>query len=343
MNCTRVLPALGGHPQPPMMPVDLAMCLSLSQREPLYQLLSMSPLRPTQPLCQSTDYPQKTAVYSPYYSSTSSSSSSSLLPSSPSPSVLRSCIQRESSAGSKKRVVFADAKDCRLLLYDFSPLNPHPRLPRSMKPSGVKLQSQQLTSQKLQHYKLRLGFQQPTLDFNALLARLRDMRVQLESCSLSENHLSGKVRVSHASYEQSVHVRMTFDSWRNHHDIPCTFLQQQRCGVFNMDIFSFDFSLPQNLDPRDRIEFCVCFRPEPGATLHWDNNKGQNYRVLMEKDELKGNQGDAIHGCPTLSKYRPPSWPSHLASLGLHTSAEYLKRSLSNRVGAEWRTLCSVK
>uniref|UniRef100_A0A673C371 CBM21 domain-containing protein n=1 Tax=Sphaeramia orbicularis TaxID=375764 RepID=A0A673C371_9TELE len=297
------------------MPVDLAMCLSLSQREPLYQLLSMSPLRPTQPLCQSTDYPQKTALH---------------------PEGVQ-CRFKEACGLRRCQGLPLTA----VRLFTTEPSSPTSTL--TMKPSGVKLQSQQLTSQKLQHYKLRLGFQQPTLDFNALLARLRDMRVQLESCSLSENHLSGKVRVSHASYEQSVHVRMTFDSWRNHHDIPCTFLQQQRCGVFNMDIFSFDFSLPQNLDPRDRIEFCVCFRPEPGATLHWDNNKGQNYRVLMEKDELKGNQGDAIHGCPTLSKYRPPSWPSHLASLGLHTSAEYLKRSLSNRVGAEWRTLCSVK
>uniref|UniRef100_A0A4W6C193 CBM21 domain-containing protein n=1 Tax=Lates calcarifer TaxID=8187 RepID=A0A4W6C193_LATCA len=273
------------------MPVDLAMCLSLSQRQPLYQLLSMSPLKPTQHHCQPTD-----------------------------------CL----SSVNKKRVVFADAKGLALTavrLFIPEPSSPTPTL--VMKPSPAKL--------------CGLGFPQPTLDFKAFLARLREMRVQLESCNISEHSLSGKVCVSHVSAEKAVHVRVTFDSWRSHHDIPCTFLQQQRHGGSDMGIFSFDLSLPQNINPKERIEFCVSLRPGAGATPLWDDNRGQNYRVCVEKDGSNTKQRDTNRCYPTLSKYRPPSWPSSV-SLSMQDSADlqHLQRSLSSRVRAEWKTLCST-
>lgn len=320
------------------MPVDLAMCLSLSQRQPLYQLLSMSPLTPTQHRYQPTDCAPRTSLHSPHPYSSSSSSSS--LPSEP-----RSCFRRDSGGLNKKRVVFADAKGLALTAVRL--FIPEPSSHTStllMKPSTAKLQGQQLTSNKLQRYKFRLGFPQPMLDCKAFLARLQEMRVQLESCNISENSLSGKVCVSHASTEKAVHIRVTFDSWRSHHHVPCTFLQQQRCGGSEMDVFTFDLILPQNIDPKERIEFCVSFRPGPGATSYWDNNRGQNYRVCMEKAGSNVNQGDANRYYPTLSKHRPPSWPSHV-SLGIQNSADlqYLQRSLSSRVGAEWKTMCLAK
>ncbi|XP_051269110.1 protein phosphatase 1 regulatory subunit 3C-B [Dicentrarchus labrax] len=340
MNCTRVLHAFGSHPQPAVMPVDLAMCLSLSRRQPLYQLLSMSPLKPTQTHCQSTDCQPRTSLRSPYHSSFSPYPSSSPQPSGP-----RSCFRRDSGGLSKKRVVFADAKGLALTAVRL--FIPEPSSPAStlmMKPSPAKLQGQQSTSNKQQPCRLRLGFPQPMLDLKASLARLREMRVQLESCSISEHSLSGKVHVSHVSTEKAVHIRVTFDSWRSHHDIPCTFLQQQRCGGSDMDVFAFDLSLPKNIDPKERVEFCVYFRPAPGAMPHKDDNRGQNYRVCMEKDGSNANQGDANRSYPTLSQYRPTSWPSHV-SLGVQNSAElqYLQKSLSSRVRAECKTLCSTK
>lgn len=320
------------------MPVDLAMCLSLSQRQPLYQLLSMSPLKPTQHHCQPTDCLPRASLRSLYHSPPSSLSSS-LLPSSAVPSEPRSCFRRDSSSVNKKRVVFADAKGLALTavrLFIPEPSSPTPTL--VMKPSPAKLQGQQSTSNNLQRYKLRLGFPQPTLDFKAFLARLREMRVQLESCNISEHSLSGKVCVSHVSAEKAVHVRVTFDSWRSHHDIPCTFLQQQRHGGSDMGIFSFDLSLPQNINPKERIEFCVSLRPGAGVTPLWDDNRGQNYRVCVEKDGSNTKQRDTNR-----SKYRPPSWPSSV-SLSMQDSADlqHLQRSLSSRVRAEWKTLCST-
>ncbi|XP_038590572.1 protein phosphatase 1 regulatory subunit 3C [Micropterus salmoides] len=343
MNCARVLHAFGSHPQPAVMPVDLAMCLSLSQTQPLYQLLSMSPLKPTQRRCQPTDCPRRASLCSPNHSS-SSPYSSSLLPYSLVPSGPRSCFRRDSGGLNKKRVVFADAKGLALTAVRL--FIPEPCSPAStlvMNPSPTKLQSQQSTSNKLQRYKMRLGFPPPTLDFNAFLARLREMRVQLESCNISEHSLSGKVRVSHVSMENTVQIRVTFDSWRSHHDIPCTFLQQQRCGGSDMDVFAFDLSLPKNIDPKNGVEFCVSLRPGPGAMTHWDNNKGQNYRVCVEKDGTNANQGNAKKFYSTLSKHRLTSWPSHVPfSMQNSADLQYLQRSLSSGVRAEMNTVFNL-
>ncbi|XP_033503316.1 protein phosphatase 1 regulatory subunit 3C-B [Epinephelus lanceolatus] len=345
MNCARVLHALGSHSQPAVMPVDIAMCLSLSQRQPLYELLSMSPLKPTQRRYQPTNCPPRTSLHPPHPSSSSPFSSSTLPPSSPLPSEPRSCFRRDSAGLNKKRVVFADAKGLALTAVRL--FIPEPSSPAStlmMKPSLAKLQGQQPTSNKLQRYKLRLAFPQPTLDVKVFLARLREMHVQLESCNISEHSLSGTVRVSHVGTDKAVHVRVTFDSWRSQHDIPCTFLQQHRFGGSDMDVFTFDLSLPKNIDPKERVEFCVSFRPGPGAVPHWDNNRGQNYRVCVETDGSNGYQADAYCWYPTLSQHRPPSWPSHV-SLSMQNSADvqHLQRSLSNRVRAECKTLCSTK
>ncbi|XP_070707052.1 protein phosphatase 1 regulatory subunit 3C-B [Pempheris klunzingeri] len=339
MNCTRVLNALGSHPQPAVMPVDLAMCLSLRQRQPLYQLLSMSPLKPTEHRCQPAACPSRSSLRSPHQSSSPSHSS---LPSSSMRSVLRSSFRRDGGGLSKKRVVFADAKGLALTAVRlFIPEPPPPAYTLVMIPSPAKLQGQQSTSDKLQRYKLRLGFLQPVLDFNAFLARLQEMCVQLVSCKISEHSLSGRVCVSHVSTEKAVHVKMTFDSWQSNHDIPCTFLQHKRCGGSEIDVFAFDISLPKNIDPNERVEFCVSFKPGPGTTPHWDDNRGQNYRVLMEKDGSNANQDNANRYHPTFSKHQPQSWPSQVA-VSMQTSAD-LQRSLSSRVRAEWQSLCSAR
>lgn len=323
------------------MPVDLAMCLSLSQRQPLYQLLSMSSPTPTQRY-QPIDYQPRSSLQSCPPSSTPSYS---LLPSFPVPSEPQSCFRRDNSGLNKKRVVFADDKGLALTAVRlFSPEPSSHTSTLLMKPSPAKQQDQQVTSNKLQRYKLRLGFPQPTLDFKAFLARLHEMHVQLGNCNISENSLSGKVCVFHASIEKAVHVRVTFNSWRTHHDVPCMFSQQQKCGSSEMDVFTFYLNIPQNINPKERIEFCVSFRPGPGTMPHWDNNRGQNYRVCIEKDGSNANQGDTNCYYPTLSKQRPPSWPSHMCfSVQNSADVHYLQRSLSNRVRADCKTMCSTK
>ncbi|KAG7216635.1 hypothetical protein INR49_023344 [Caranx melampygus] len=251
MTCTRVLHAIGGYPPPGVMP-DLAACLSLTRRQPIHQLLSTSTLKPAKRHCQSTATLPRT--HSPHHFPSSSPPCSLSSPVPPGP---RSCFRRDSGSNvNKKRVVFADAKGLALTavrLFIPEPTSTPPTL--LMKPSPAKLQGQQSPFNSLQRYKLRLAFPQPILDFKAFLARLREMNVQLESCSISDRTLSGKVCVSNISIEKAVHIRVTFDSWRSHRDIPCTFLQQQRSGGSDIGVYAFELSLPQNIDPKERIEF----------------------------------------------------------------------------------------
>ncbi|XP_071767761.2 protein phosphatase 1 regulatory subunit 3C-B [Centroberyx gerrardi] len=316
MNCTKVLHAFGGHPQHSVMPVDLAVRLCLSQGQPLYQLLTMSPPKPRKPLCQPMDYPSRTSLHSLQHSlSSSSSPSSSLRPSEP-----RSCFRRDGGGLNKKRVVFADAKGLALTavcLFIPEPSSPPATL---VKPSPAKLQGQQSPSIKAQRYKLRLGFPQPMLDFKAFFARLQEMLIQLESCSVTEHSLSGTVRVCNIGCEKAVHIRLTFDSWRSHHDIPCAYMQQ-RYGCPDMDVFGFDVPLPQNLNPNERVEFCVFFRPGAAAAPRWDNNRGQNYRVCIEPEGSNSNQVLAARRSNTHTLPRPPSWPS-CAFLNVKNSAD---------------------
>ncbi|XP_060935324.1 protein phosphatase 1 regulatory subunit 3C-like [Limanda limanda] len=333
MSYTRVLHAFGGHPHAAVMPVDLARYLSLSRRQPLHPLVPSTPLKPAQRYSHPTDFPPKTGLHSPHHSS---SSSPSALPSSSEP---RSCFRRDSGGGNKKRrVVFADARGLALTAVRLFIPEPSAAAPALvMKHTVAKLQGQEAASSKLERHRFRPGFPQPTQDLKNFLTRLREMHVQLGVCSITDHSLSGKVCVSHDSKEKAVHIKVTFDSWRSHHDIPCTFLQQQRCGGSDMmSVFTFDLGLPQNIDPKERIEFCVYFRPGAGTTAHWDDNRGQNYRLVVEKDAPNTNQGDANRFYPTLSKQRPPTWPSRE-----QTSADLqlLHRTLSSRVREEWKTL----
>ena len=298
----------------------------------------MAPLKPKQRQYQQTDCQQRTSPRSPHHSLSSPYPTSSSLSSSTAPSGPRSCFRKDGAGPNKKRVVFADAKGLALTAVRLFVPEPSSSVATLlMKPPPA----------KLQRYKFRLGFPQPTLDLKAFLARLRETRVLLESCNISEHILHGKVCVSHACAEKAVNVRVTFDSWRSHHDIPCTFLQQQRCGGSDMDVFAFELSLPKKIDPKERVEFCVYFRPGPGTTPHWDDNRGLNYRVCIEKDGLNASQGDAHYSYPKLSQNRPPTWPSASSpshvSLNVQNSAElqYLQRSLSSRVTAEWKALCT--
>lgn len=345
MSSTRVLSALGTHTQPGVSSVDLAKCLSLSQRQPLQELFSNTSLKAAQLGSQPTHSLRRAVSFHTLRRSPPVRyPSPSPLPSSTVSSGPRSCFRRDSGGQTKKRVVFADAKGLaltavRLFIPDSS--IPFPTL--EMKPVPVKFYSQQLPSNKLQQlpvsnklqsYKLRLGFPQPAPDIT--LARLREMRVQLESCNISENVLSGRIRVSHVSAEKVVHVRVTFDSWRSHHDVPCMLLTQLRFSGSEVDIFTFDMSLPKNIDQEERIEFCVALRT--GATTHWDDNNGQNYRLYV--DIANANQANSFYS--SLSRYQPTSWPSH-APLSAQNSADpqYFQSGLLNRVRADWDAVFS--
>lgn len=127
---------------------------------------------------------------------------------------------------------------------------------------------------------LKLGFSQPSADFQAFRAKLEKCFVILENCSLIDQSLHGTVRVKNICFQKDVHVRITFDSWYSFRDVPCAYVPK-RFGGPQTDIFEFDVAFPKVLDAKREIEFCLKYLPRGCSEPFWDNNDGHNYSILV--------------------------------------------------------------
>ncbi|XP_051524677.1 protein phosphatase 1 regulatory subunit 3C-B-like [Myxocyprinus asiaticus] len=205
-----------------------------------------------------------------------------------SPKPLRSCITRlpvleyrhppptalpttTKSGRRGKRVAFADSKGLSLITVRlFSEkeekiaCEPLPRLKK--------------LNRVLETSRLRLGFDEPCVDFQAFRSRLQENMVLLESCKVTKRSVLGTVRVRNVCFEKAVHIRVTFDTWRSYRDVPCTYLDQ-RYGEPGTDVFEFNITVPEQMDSRGRIEFCVSYLPCGFSDAVWDNNYGRNYCI----------------------------------------------------------------
>ncbi|KAM9744470.1 protein phosphatase 1 regulatory subunit 3C-B-like isoform 2-T2 [Menidia menidia] len=127
---------------------------------------------------------------------------------------------------------------------------------------------------------LKLGFPQPSVDFQAFRAKLAESMVILENCAITEQALQGTARVRNLSFQKDVRVRITFDSWLSYRDVACTYVQK-RFGGPQTDIFEFDIAIPKVLDAKRKIEFCLMYLPAGQSVPFWDNNGGQNYSIAV--------------------------------------------------------------
>ncbi|KAM7391539.1 hypothetical protein PAMP_022221 [Pampus punctatissimus] len=128
--------------------------------------------------------------------------------------------------------------------------------------------------------RLKLGFPQPSANFQAFRTKLAESMVILENCSVTEMALQGTVRVKNIGFQKDVCVRITFDSWQSYRDVPCTYLQK-RFGGPQTDIFEFHTTIPKVLDAKRKIEFCLRYFPGGQSKTFWDNNNGQNYSIAV--------------------------------------------------------------
>ncbi|XP_076846336.1 protein phosphatase 1 regulatory subunit 3C-B-like [Brachyhypopomus gauderio] len=216
----------------------------------------------------------------------------------PSPKPLRSCIHHRAflnkhppstthaltkvvapGSGGEKRVIFADSKGLSLTsvrVFCKREGKVHAEPPEPPRPQTLNL----VKDGAAQGPKMRLGFTPPCADFRDFRCRLRDSAVLLESCCVTERSVLGTVRVRNICYQKAVRVRITFDSWRTHQDVSCTYLDQSY-GEPDTDVFAFDIALPGSVDPREKIEFCVSYLPGGYGNAMWDNNYGKNYSIHM--------------------------------------------------------------
>ncbi|KAM4039424.1 protein phosphatase 1 regulatory subunit 3C-like [Anomaloglossus baeobatrachus] len=123
-----------------------------------------------------------------------------------------------------------------------------------------------------------LDFHPPGEDYTSFRARLTRQQVCLEQCAVQGPAVAGTVRVRNIGFEKRVTLRVSYNNWKSHYDLPCSYLRDP-CGGEETDTFSFRLPL---LLVTKMAEFCICFWCQ-GAE-HWDNNEGRNYVVRREED-----------------------------------------------------------
>ncbi|XP_026803995.2 protein phosphatase 1, regulatory subunit 3Ca [Pangasianodon hypophthalmus] len=247
-----------------IMPVDMAVQLYITHSPPLHSFLSSyedyrarnlinvrcKPLRP----CINTKNTRNTSPNPP----------------------CRAWSAPETKA--KKKVVFADSKGMSLTAVhvfslcennkksDSLPQFHAPKIEGALNPVQTRI----------------LEFRQPAAEYLDFRNRLMKNLVCLESCTLQGHTLTGTIKVRNLSFEKSVHIRITFDSWKNHRDVECTFMNDV-CGHRDTDTFSFVIEIPACVPPQDSVEFCISYTS--GGKTHWDNNNGKNYALVTKHDD----------------------------------------------------------
>lgn len=217
----------------------------------------------------------------------------------------------------KKRVTFADHKGLSLTSVKiFSQFSDPIEIPLIIQENLSSAPS--LTAEE---DKLVLDFTQPSSDYLHFRQSLESNYVCLEYCMLKEKALAGTIKVKNVSFEKSVKLRVTFDTWKSHTDVDCEYMKDMYPSAYS-DTFSFQVSLPGELQPQERIEFAVCY--EVGGCEYWDSNQGNNYRIVWSS--MRNSSQDAcshrtnsfdfgIHfdryGSPTCSHGLFPDWPSY--------------------------------
>nr|QNT60494.1 protein phosphatase 1 regulatory subunit 3b [Leiocassis longirostris] len=226
--------------------------------------------------------------------------------------------QEQKRGKAKKQVSFADHKGLSLAVVKiFSEFDDHIDIPFSI---------QQLFATALdvseEDDKLVLDFKQPSADYLQFRQRLEQDLVCLEHCVLKDRAIAGTIKVKNLSYEKSVKVRITFDTWKSHTDVDCQYVNDTYLGS-DWDTFSFEVNLPALMEPQERVEFAVFYVVD--GTTHWDSNQGQNYKItrsVLKKKSMSDacnrpqnySDWDAYFdrfGSPRCSNGIFPEWPSY--------------------------------
>ncbi|XP_038826370.1 protein phosphatase 1 regulatory subunit 3B-like isoform X1 [Salvelinus namaycush] len=291
-NCTSLFSLF---PHKSTMPIELAMPLYLSNDDFCYTRSpeSLQPLRPCLKPCLR------------------------FKPSAP-PMQTEPDLLHEKNGKPKRRVSFADHKGLALTKVKFF---------SHFDTIDIPLNITDLFSSSLklpyEEDRLVMGFTQPSSDYLLFRQRLETELVCLEHCMLKEKALSGTVKVKNLSFEKSVKVRVTFDTWKSYMDLECQYLKDNYTGS-NYDTFAFEVSLPAELRPHKHIEFAICY--EVNGQTYWDGNQGRNYRIIWSALKMDGQGSFSsnqqrhsfdlgiqfdFYGSPRCSHGMFPEWPSY--------------------------------
>lgn len=219
----------------------------------------------------------------------------------------------------KKRVSFADHKGLNLTAVKvFSEYDDPIEIPSDIE----RFLTSSLTLQEEKNKRI-LDFDQPSADYVKFRQRIENDHVCLEHCMLKEKCIAGTVKVKNLSFEKSVKLRITFDTWKTHTDVECQYVKDTYTSS-NRDTFSFKANLPDQVAPHECIEFAICY--EVNGLALWDNNQGNNYKIIqstMKKSSSESSDGQQQcgvsdwdvnfdrYGSPRCSNGIVPNWPSY--------------------------------
>ncbi|XP_034021463.1 protein phosphatase 1 regulatory subunit 3B [Thalassophryne amazonica] len=223
-----------------------------------------------------------------------------------------SSSSRKESGKAKKHVTFADHKGRSLTKVKvFSEFSDVIEIPQCIQEVLDPVPSRAPEEEQ----KPVLDFTQPSSDYLHFHQSLESNYICLEYCTVKDKTLAGTVKVKNLSFEKSVMVRMTFDSWKSYKDVECAFMKDAYPNP-STDTFSFEVLLPDGLRPHEHIEFAICYHV--GGSEYWDSNQGKNYRILWSS--VRGHDHNSHssfdphfdrYGSPTCSHGLFPDWPSY--------------------------------
>ncbi|XP_072026134.1 protein phosphatase 1 regulatory subunit 3B-A-like [Amphiura filiformis] len=201
-------------------------------------------------------------------------------------SMINGVTSLENSPKEEKKVVFADTKGLPLENIKF--LDGPTDLPPSLSEDLLKHIIQDAKPEPDHPFTYIADFEQPASNYMEFRERVEHKCVSLENVMITDNiKVIGTVKVKNVAFEKMVMVRVTFDEWETCEDVLATFVAQSNVSASRYDTFSFEFEIPPNQGGK-QFEFCINYVAANGD--FWDNNDGNNYRIVSKESRRMSQQ-----------------------------------------------------
>uniref|UniRef100_A0A0N5AIR4 CBM21 domain-containing protein n=1 Tax=Syphacia muris TaxID=451379 RepID=A0A0N5AIR4_9BILA len=99
--------------------------------------------------------------------------------------------------------------------------------------------------------------------------------VCLQSLTILDTNITGVIHVLNHDYRKEVLIRYTIDGWSSYTETHAGF---SSIVDSNIDSFCFFLALPNDMPEGEVCEFCIQYNVQ--NVTYWDNNFGQNYKLV---------------------------------------------------------------
>ena len=116
-----------------------------------------------------------------------------------------------------------------------------------------------------------LLFPLPSRNYPAFMNQLWTQKVCLENAFITDDNVTGTIKVINLAFQKKVQVKITYDSWKNHSYVSAHY---HATDTWQIDSFTFQFFIPQRTR---NVKFCIKY--ETNSQEFWDNNDGVDYCI----------------------------------------------------------------